>query len=53
MIDKVDDRSDNEKVLGNQIDIISLIMKDLHESVEDRCLQAQESISKKKSKKQE
>ena len=53
MIDKVDERSDNEKVLGNQIDILSLIMKDLQEGVEDRCIKAQETIKKKKTKKVE
>lgn len=53
MIDKVDERGENEKVLGNQIDILSIVMKDLQESVEEKCIQAQESISKKKKKIQE
>lgn len=53
MVDKVDERWENEKVLGNQIDILTIIMKDLQEWVEDRCVKAQESIKKKKVKKQE
>lgn len=53
MVDKVDERWENEKVLGNQIDILTIIMKDLQEQVEDRCVKAQESINKKKVKKQE
>lgn len=53
MVDKVDERSENEKVLGNQIDILTIIMKDLQEWVEDRCMKAQETVKKKKSKKVE
>lgn len=53
MVDKVDERWENEKVLGNQIDILTIIMKDLQEQVEDRCVKAQDSLSKKKSKKVE
>lgn len=53
MIDKVDERWENEKVLGNQIDILTIIMKDLQEQVEDRCVKAQDSLSKKKSEKME
>lgn len=53
MVDKVDERWENEKVLGNQIDILTIIMKDLQEQVEDRCVKAQDSLSKKKSEKME
>ena len=53
MLDKVDARWDDEKVLWSQIDILSLIMKDLQEESENRCVKAQESVRKKKGKKQE